>query len=142
VWPHDSAICAAGLARYGFVEQAEALTVGLFEAAEAFGGRLPELFCGFDRADFPIPVPYPASCSPQAWAAAAPFWLLRTSLLRLQPSIPDGSVTCSPRVPAGFGTLLVENLLLGGARVSIAATGTTAEVSGLPAGLRLRHDLA
>ena len=142
VWPHDSSICAAGLARYGFVEQAEALTVGLFEAAEAFGGRLPELFCGFDRADFPIPVPYPASCSPQAWAAAAPFWLLRTSLLRLQPSVPDGSVTCSPRVPAGFGTLLVENLLLGGARVSIAATGTTAEVRGLPAGLRLRHDLA
>ena len=89
VWPHDSAICAAGLARYGFLEQADAVTVGLFDAAEAFGGRLPELFCGFDRAAFPIPVPYPASCSPQAWASASPFWLLRTTLLRLEPSIPD-----------------------------------------------------
>lgn len=142
VWPHDSAICAAGLARYGFLEEAEAVTVGLFEAAEAFSGRLPELFCGFDRGAFPIPVPYPASCSPQAWASAAPFWLLRASLLRLEPSVPDGTVTCAPVVPSGFGALLVENLLLGGARVSIRATGTTAEVSGLPESLRLRHDLA
>ncbi len=142
VWPHDSAICAAGLARYGFLEEAEAVTVGLFEAADAFGGRLPELFCGFDRGAFPIPVPYPASCSPQAWASAAPFWLLRTSLLRLEPSIPDGTVTCAPVVPPGFGTLLVENLLLGGARVSVTATGSTAEVSGLPGSLRLLHDPA
>ena len=118
------------------------MTVGLFEAADAFGGRLPELFCGFDRGAFPIPVPYPASCSPQAWASAAPFWLLRTSLLRLEPSIPDGTVTSAPVVPPGFGTLLVENLLLGGARVSVTATGSTAEVSGLPGSLRLLHDPA
>lgn len=136
VWPHDSAICAAGLVRYGFLEEAEAVTVGLFQAAETFGGRLPELFCGFDRAAFPVPVPYPSSCSPQAWASATPFWLLRTSLLRLQPSIPDGTFTCSPIVPARFGALLVENLLLGGARVSIEAQGTVAEVRGLPASLR------
>ena len=90
VWPHDSAICAAGLARYGFLKEAQEVTVGLFEAAHAFGGRLPELFCGFDRQRFPIPIPYPASCSPQAWASASPFWLLRTTLLRLEPCIPDG----------------------------------------------------
>lgn len=142
VWPHDSAICVAGLARYGFLEEAEAVTVGLFQAAGAFGGRLPELFCGFNRGAFPIPVPYPASCSPQAWASAAPFFLLRTSLLRLEPSIPDGTVTCAPVVPSLFGTLLVENLLLGGARVSVTATGTTAEVSGLPESLRLLDDLS
>jgi glycogen debranching enzyme len=139
VWPHDSAICAAGLARYGFLEQAEAVTVGLFNAAETFGGRLPELFCGFDRGAFPVPVPYPASCSPQAWASASPFWLLRTSILRLQPSIPDGTVSCAPVVPASLGTLVVENLFLDGARVSITATGTTVDVRGLPESLRLLH---
>jgi len=139
VWPHDSAICAAGLARYGFLEEAETVTVGLFQAADTFGGRLPELFCGFDRAAFPIPVPYPASCSPQAWASAVPFWLLRTLLLRLEPSVPDGTVTCAPVVPVGLGTLRVENLALGGGRVSIRATGTTAELSGLPDSLRLLH---
>jgi glycogen debranching enzyme len=137
VWPHDSAICAAGLARYGFNEQAEAVTVGLFEAATAFGGRLPELFCGFDRQTFPIPVPYPASCSPQAWASASPFWLLRTTLLQLQPSAPDRVVTCDPRIPDAFGTLSVENLFLAGGRLGIEANGTEAKITGLPEGWQL-----
>jgi glycogen debranching enzyme len=137
VWPHDSAICAAGLARYGFSKQAEAVTVGLFEAAQAFGGRLPELFCGFDRQTFPIPVPYPASCSPQAWASASPFWLLRKTLLGLEPCVPDGVVTCAPSIPDSFGSLSVENLFLAGARLDIDATGNEAKVRGLPDGCRL-----
>ena len=84
VWPHDGALCAAGLRAYGF--RAEALTVarGLFDASEAWSGRLPELFCGLDRADVDTPVPFPTSCSPQAWAAATPFLLLRT-MLGLEP---------------------------------------------------------
>ena len=137
VWPHDSAICAAGLARYGFHEQAQAVTVGLLEAAQAFGGRLPELFCGFDRETFPIPIPYPASCSPQAWASASPFWLLRTTLLGLEPCIPDSVVTCSPSIPAAYGDLSVENLPLAGARIDIEATGTEVKVSRLPNRYRL-----
>ena len=137
VWPHDSAICAAGLSRYGFLEEAKVVTMGLFDAAEAFGGRLPELFCGFDRGAFPIPVPYPASCSPQAWASAAPFLLLREVLLRLEPSVPDGVVGCAPCVPEAFGRVSVENLFLAGARVSITAEGSEATVSGLPDRLRL-----
>jgi len=138
VWPHDSAICAAGLARYGFLREAEAVTVGLFEAAEAFGGRLPELFCGFDRKTFPIPVPYPSSCSPQAWASASPFWLLRTALLRLEPSIPDRIVACAPSIPEAFGSVSVENLFLAGARLAIEATGDVAKVRGLLAGWHLK----
>jgi glycogen debranching enzyme len=137
VWPHDSAICAAGLARYGFSKEAEAVTVGLFAAAQAFSGRLPELFCGFDRQTFPIPVPYPASCSPQAWASASPFWLLRTTLLGLEPRIPDGVVSCLPTIPEAFGSLSVENLFLADARLQIEATGTAAKVSGLPTEYRL-----
>jgi glycogen debranching enzyme len=137
VWPHDSAICAAGLARYGFLKEAEEVTVGLFEAAEAFGGRLPELFCGFDRQTFPIPVPYPASCSPQAWASASPFWLLRTTLLHLEPSAHDRVVKCTPIVPDAFGTLSVENLFLAGSRLAVDATAAGTRVSGLPEGWRL-----
>lgn len=80
VWPHDGALCAAGLRAYGF--GAEALTVarGLFAASDAWNGRLPELFCGLDLVDVGTPVPFPTSCSPQAWAAATPFLLLRTML--------------------------------------------------------------
>ncbi len=137
VWPHDSAICAAGLTRYGFLEEAQTLALGIFQAAEAFGGRLPELFCGFDRDQFPMPIPYPAACAPQAWAAASPFSLLRTTLLRLEPSIPDRVVACAAHIPESFGRVSVENLLLASARLSIEAVGNSVTVRGVPEGLRL-----
>lgn len=118
IWPHDNAICAAGLMRYGFVDQAQQVFAGILEAAEAFGGRLPELFCGFDRADFPEPVGYPTSCSPQAWASAAPFHLLRT-LLRFDPSVPSGKLWCDPAIPAKFLPLRIDSLHVAGTRVSV-----------------------
>ncbi|HEY3240684.1 MAG TPA: glycogen debranching N-terminal domain-containing protein, partial [Acidimicrobiia bacterium] len=71
LWPHDNAILAAGLMRYGFVEEAHRVMEGLIAAAPFFDNRLPELFAGLDRGQFPFPVSYPTSCSPQAWAAAA-----------------------------------------------------------------------
>jgi glycogen debranching enzyme len=141
VWPHDSAICAAGLTRYGFLEEAQAVATGIFQAAEAFGGRLPELFCGFDRQQFPIPIPYPASCAPQAWSSASPFSLLQTTVLRLKPSVPTGVVACAASIPEMFGRLSVENLLISSARVSIEGAGKNATLSGLPANLRLIESL-
>jgi len=142
VWPHDSAICAAGLTRYGFVEEAQAVALGIFRAAEAFGGRLPELFCGFDRDQFPAPIPYPASCAPQAWASASPFSLLQTTLLRLDPAIPSGVVACAPHIPATFGRLSVENLRLCHERLSVEALGDSWKISGMPNGLRLVDSLS
>jgi glycogen debranching enzyme len=118
VWPHDNAICAAGLMRYGFVREAQQVAMGILEAAEWFGGRLPELFCGFDRTEFGEPVNYPTSCSPQAWASAAPFHLLRT-LLRFDPSVPAGKLWCDPAVPARFLPLHIESLHVAGATVSV-----------------------
>jgi len=118
VWPHDNAICAAGLMRYGFVTEAQQVFAGILEAAEAFGGRLPELFCGFDRAEFGEPVSYPTSCSPQAWASATPFHLLRT-LLRFDPSAPAGKLWCDPAIPARFLPLRIDSLHVAGARVSV-----------------------
>ncbi|MFC4061246.1 glycogen debranching N-terminal domain-containing protein [Planomonospora corallina] len=138
VWPHDNALVAAGLMRYGFVAEAQRIATGLLEAARAFGGRLPELFCGFDRAEFPCPVPYPTSCSPQAWAAAAPIQLLR-SLLRLDPWVPYGKAWLAPALPEGFGGLRISGLPLAGSRITVEvpAGGRTATVSGLPAGIEL-----
>ncbi|MEU7894363.1 glycogen debranching N-terminal domain-containing protein [Nonomuraea sp. NPDC049152] len=136
VWPHDNAIVAAGLMRYGFVEEAQRIAVGLLGAAQAFGGRLPELFCGFDRGEYPLPVPYPTSCSPQAWAAAAPIHLLRT-LLRLDPWVPYGKVWLAPALPEGFGELEIRDLPVAGARITVGvkADGRTPVVSGLPEGI-------
>jgi len=98
VWPHDSALCVAGLARYGFAGHARRVAAGLIEAAAYFSGRLPELFCGYGRGELPGPVPYPASCSPQAWASAAPVGML-TALLGVDPDVPAGVVRLSPALP-------------------------------------------
>jgi len=130
IWPHDNALCAAGLMRYGFVREAQQVAMGILEAAEAFGGRLPELFCGFDRTDFAEPVCYPTSCSPQAWASATPFHLLRT-LLRFDPSVPNGMLWCDPAMPAAFLPLRIESLHVTGARVAIDVNQNNWSLDGL-----------
>ena len=136
VWPHDTAIVIAGLARYGFMKEAQQLSLGLLDAAGHFGGRLPELFCGFDRSEFSPPIPYPTSCSPQAWAAAAPRLMLR-SLLRLEPDLPHGRLALDPALPDRLLPMRLTNLPLAGARVDIAVSSDGVQVEGLPAGVRL-----
>ncbi len=134
VWPHDNALIAAGLMRYGFVEQAQRIAGGLIDAAAFFGGRLPELFCGFDRAEFPAPVPYPTSCSPQAWAAASPLLLLR-AMLRFDPAVPDGQLWLAPELPADWGDLRIDRVALAGARVTVGVADGVTTTSGLPPGV-------
>ena len=127
VWPHDNALCVAGLVRYGFVDHAHRVVAGLLAAAEHVGHRLPELFSGFDTDEFDFPVPYPTSCSPQAWAAATPLSLLR-SLLRLDPDLTGGRLVSAPVVPATYLPLSWRGLRLGGLRleVEVPAGGTAA----------------
>jgi len=138
VWPHDNAIIAGGLLRYGFVKEAQQIAQGLFDAAAAFDDRLPELFCGFDRADYPEPVPYPTSCSPQAWASASPIHLLR-SLLRFEPMIPHGKVWLAPVLPDEFRRLRVRNVPLAGFRVDLDARRERGEIRGLPPDIEVVH---
>ncbi|MBO0852444.1 MAG: amylo-alpha-1,6-glucosidase [Nocardia sp.] len=126
VWPHDTAIAVAGLLRYrhipGAVELATRLSGGLLDAASSFGGRLPELFCGFQRTRFSSPVPYPTSCSPQAWASAAPLLIVR-SFLGLDPDVPRRTVTILPNVPEQWGRLELTDLRLGGTTIDLAVDG-------------------
>jgi glycogen debranching enzyme len=139
VWPHDNALIAAGLMRYGFVEHAQRIAGGLIEASVHFGGRLPELFCGFDRTEFESPIPYPTSCSPQAWAAATPLLLLRT-LLRFDPAVPDRRVWLAPELPAELGDLALERVALAGARMTVTVAGGVVQAQGLPPGVELVRD--
>jgi len=136
VWPHDSALVATGLMRYGFVEEARLLASGILEAAEHFDGRLPELFCGFDRGEFEGPVPYPTACSPQAWAAAAPIQLIR-ALLRFDPVYTRGVVHLAPILPEDMGDFQAANVLLDTSRITIRAHGTGGSIDGLPPGLKM-----
>ncbi|MEO7837015.1 MAG: glycogen debranching N-terminal domain-containing protein [Acidimicrobiales bacterium] len=136
VWPHDNAIVAAGLMRYGFVEQAQRVVMAMIDAAQTQAGRLPELFTGLDRADFPSVVTYPTSCSPQAWSAASPLMFLRT-LLRLEPWVPHGKVWLAPALPPEIRRLRVERVPLAGRRVNIEVVNGEVAVEGLPSELEL-----
>jgi glycogen debranching enzyme len=81
VWPHDTAIAAYGMARYGIMEPAMRLMQGLFDASLFIEQqRLPELFCGFPFRRGEAPTAYPVACSPQAWSVAAVFLLLQACL--------------------------------------------------------------
>jgi glycogen debranching enzyme len=80
VWPHDTAICAAGFARYGNKDGARRWLDEMFRAASSFGMRMPELHCGFSRRPGEPPIAYPVACLPQAWSAGAVFMVLQACL--------------------------------------------------------------
>jgi glycogen debranching enzyme/putative sterol carrier protein len=88
VWPHDTAFAVLALAQHGYQAEAAKVAMGLLDAADLMGNRLPEAFAGFDREETSFPAEYPTACSPQAWASGAPLMLIR-ALLGLEP---DGAV--------------------------------------------------
>ncbi|MEJ2386441.1 MAG: amylo-alpha-1,6-glucosidase [Chromatiaceae bacterium] len=114
VWPHDTALAAAGLAQYGFADAALRLIEGLFNASIHFDlHRLPELFCGFDRQVGQAPTNYPVACSPQAWASGAVFMLVQAMLgLDFEPDEPRVKLR-RPRLPDYVSWLRVRGLCHG-----------------------------
>jgi glycogen debranching enzyme len=124
VWPHDTAITVAGLARYGHHEAARRIGLALLDAARDQGGRLPELVCGLSRDDVPRPVAYPTACSPQAWSSAAPLLVLRT-LLGFEPDVPTGRLDVTPIPLEGVAELVLDEVPVGDRRVRLSATPAT-----------------
>jgi glycogen debranching enzyme len=120
VWPHDTSLIAAGLKRYGFDEESNRLVGHVFQAAQHFEDyRLPELFCGFDRDQSSLPVPYPVACSPQAWAAGASFLFLET-MLGLRAHAGQGELELRhPNLPEWIGRVTLNNLRVGDASVDL-----------------------
>ncbi len=119
VWPHDTAIAVHGLIRAGFPAEAAQLAEGLVTASTAFDGRLPELFSGHSSAETGAPAPYPASCRPQAWAAAASVQLL-CGALGLAADVPGGVLRVDPAASPGVRPLRVEGLAVAGHPLSVA----------------------
>jgi glycogen debranching enzyme len=137
VWPHDNAIIAAGLMRYGMVEHAQRVVTALLEGAVTQRGRLPELYSGLDRSELPTLVSYPTSCSPQAWASGSPLLFLRT-LLRFDPWVPHGKVWVAPVLPPGLAPLQVQRIPLAGRRITISVEADgSCSVDGLPPDIEL-----
>ena len=130
IWPHDNALIALGLARYGLKSAVDRVFRGLFDAAIYMDlRRLPELFCGFKRRRGRGPTLYPVACSPQAWAAATPFALIQASL-----GLEFDSVKCdirlrNPRLPAFLDKVLIRNLRLACSSVDLELNRHGDEVS-------------
>ncbi len=120
IWPHDNAMVAQGLARYGHKHRALAIMTSLFDAT-SMGDlrRLPELFCGFPRQPGEGPTLYPVACAPQAWSAGSVFMLLR-SILGLSIDVPSTQLRFfSPVLPPYLTELRLQNLRVGRGRVDI-----------------------
>jgi glycogen debranching enzyme len=136
VWPHDTAIVMHRLARAGHGTAATVLAEGLLTAAEAFDYRLPELYSGDNTTDTSRPLPYPAACHPQAWAAAAAVTILHT-LLGLDPDVPNGRVGLTPLPDTPLGTITANGIHIAGQPVDVTLNpDTTTTISGLPTGIR------
>ena len=120
VWPHDNALIAAGLKRYGFIRSTNRVATALFDAAvHAEYLRLPELFCGFTRRTPNRPVSYPVACSPQSWAAGSPFLMLQ-AMLGISARAHENLLTVNkPHLPTWLNTVEVRNLAVGRSRISL-----------------------
>ncbi len=120
VWPHDNALVAAGLARYGMADRARKVLEGLFDAALAVDlNRLPELFCGFPRQGGQGPTLYPVACIPQAWSAASAFLLLQSVLGLELIADPPTLLFRRPALPDVLNRVEIHGLAVGGSVLDV-----------------------
>ncbi|HEY8674566.1 MAG TPA: amylo-alpha-1,6-glucosidase, partial [Candidatus Dormibacteraeota bacterium] len=121
VWPHDTMIAAAGLRRYGRIEDSWRLVDGLLSAVSSFDRlQMPELFSGLQRRRPDVPVPHANANVPQAWAAGSIFHAMRM-LLGVEPDVPGGRIYVDPMLPPWCPELTLDNVRIGADRFRITA---------------------
>jgi glycogen debranching enzyme len=125
IWPHDNSLIAAGLARYGYRDEAARICLAMIEAATHTDYRLPEVFAGYTRGHSRFPVRYPTACSPQAWATAAPFLFLR---IMLGIEAVDGALTLDPQIPDACGAVTFEGIHAFGTHFDVRAEGGSGDI--------------
>ena len=120
VWPHDNALIALGMRRWGLSQPMERIFTGIFQAATQFPDfRMPEVFDGFSQQQYPRPVHYPVACQPQAWAAGALPLLLQTAL-GLEPEALKSVLRIhQPHLPGWLPSVTLRGLRVGGASVDL-----------------------
>jgi glycogen debranching enzyme len=127
IWPHDNSLIAFGMARYGWTRESFQVLRALYEASLHFRHfQLPELFCGLGFAEGEFPVLYPVACSPQAWASAAPFLLLRSALGIFADAPRRELRIYNPTLPAWLGEVVLDRFTIGNTRLKIRFTRTGA----------------
>jgi glycogen debranching enzyme len=140
IWPHDNALIALGLARYGLSRAVAQVAKGLFDCATYMDlRRLPELFCGFQRERRRGPTLYPVACAPQAWASATPFSLIQ-AMLGIEFDPQRGAINLRhPHLPSFLDDITIRNLRLGEAVMDLRVRRHGEEISVEP--LRTQGDV-
>jgi len=120
IWPHDNALIAYGLAKYGLNEFAATILTAQFDASLYMDlHRMPELFCGFPRLPKQGPTRYPVANAPQSWAAASMYLLLQASL-GLSIDAPNSQIRFShPVLPESIPEIRVSNLRISDALIDL-----------------------
>lgn len=125
VWPHDTMLAAAGMRRYGRIDDCWRLIDGLLNAVASFEHiQMPELFAGLSRRPPDVPIPYEKANVPQAWAAGVVFHAVRI-LLGLEPDVPNGRIYIDPILPPWCPELNIDNVRVGNDRLSIHVARTS-----------------
>lgn len=118
VWPHDNGMCLLGLSKQGFKNEVKTIVNGLIDTSSHFDlQRLPELFCGYDKV-IGKPVPYPETCSPQAWAAAVGPLIVQV-LLGLHPNHYTKTINLTPNLLKEMNELDVKQISIGSGHLSV-----------------------
>jgi glycogen debranching enzyme len=137
VWPHDNALIAAGFRRYGRGAEAVQITTTMFEASTYFDEqRLPELFAGFERERFGVPVAYPVACHPQAWSAGSAPFMLQVCLGLQAQAFEHKLVISGPLLPPFLEWIELDGLRVGESVVKLrfrrqSGDGVAVEVIGI-----------
>ncbi len=123
IWPHDNALTALGMRRAGCAGAATEVASQVIAAGLAQPlSRIPELYAGYARdVATAAPVPYPVSCSPQAWSAASAFAFLQ-AMIGLDVDGRTGEIACTPHLPPWLSSVRVRGLRFGRTRADIAIT--------------------
>ncbi len=114
VWPHDNALIAMGFSKYGFKEELSRLFTGMYEAAAFYPRyRLPELFAGFHRAKYDVPIKYPVANSPQAWSSGSIPYMLTAALGIFPDALERKLVLRKPSLPPWLKRVSINKLIVG-----------------------------
>ena len=123
IWPHDNALVAFGLGRYGYKDLALRILTSLFDASLFLENHsLPELFCGFERRRGEGPTLYPGTCVPQSWAAAAPFFILQACMGLSVIGEQSKVIFDHPVLPEFLQKVRLKNLKVGSGAVDVVLT--------------------
>ncbi len=125
IWPHDNSVIAEGMRKLGRTQDAHEIMGSVLDVAKFQPDfRLPELFCGFDRAGAYKPIDYPVSCSPQAWAAGSVFQLLK-NCVNLEADASNNLLRAvDPSLPDWLEKITIQGLRVGSAVVGLSLSNT------------------